>query len=616
MVFPLYAGIVAPRSAAAQQPAPAPVGNSLTAIVIDFVNKSGFGGDALARFATDAVAVELASSQRFEVLRREEVSRAAETLGFRAPYDQAQLSRLANQLGATAIITGEVASVKVNDKKGQEKSVDVAMRVRVIDPTSGELINGAAQLATAVAKPGLSDNEALAQEAVGKAAVYSVRDVVSYSLPTGIVLNTVGSGEGLQVLINRGSRDGIKQGMDLMVIRDGVRVGRIKTTNVFPTDSEARVLDLGVGIRPQDTVRAVFPMPELPSIGGGPNPSKPGRSGNALSSLGKLFLVLGVAILVATAVKSGGSVTGVTAEAAFVNNSPAVQLRWKDNLFAGNTLEYHVWRIPDDPFNFQGTPIAAVSLARQYTDFPSPYSYWDGTRSFLQPPVNTGNNNNNNGNGTATVVTPALGEIPGFVVGRSYVYQVSGVVRRTATNTGNNNNQGGGQTQTLEDVETNPVNSGQTTPINPPLLDLPRDPATNVNLTGATFTWLTRAGADTYVLEVSPDRTFMNRSLIQQFGPFFSTSVSAEGVIMPQPATPINLTTSVILRKDPAFLAFINRVPGAGRPTLWFRVGARNSGDSPGPVDWFKRQGADKTFRYIYSDSRSVTRDVLPTHPP
>ena len=37
-------------------------GGVQTVIVIDFVNKSGVGGDALARLATDAVAVEMANS--------------------------------------------------------------------------------------------------------------------------------------------------------------------------------------------------------------------------------------------------------------------------------------------------------------------------------------------------------------------------------------------------------------------------------------------------------------------------------------------------------------------------------------------------------------------------
>ncbi|MBI3720942.1 MAG: hypothetical protein HY248_00185, partial [Fimbriimonas ginsengisoli] len=233
MVLPLVTGLIAPRSASAQQPAPAPVTNSMTVIVIDFANKSKTGGDALARFATDAVAVELASSGRFEVLRREEVARAAETLGYRAPFDQAQLARLAQQLGANAIVTGEVSKVTIEQKRGVEKNVTVGLKVRVMDPSSGELINGAAELGGAVAKPGLSDDEALAQEAISKAAVNAIHNINRYQLPEGTVLNTVGTPPDLQVLVNRGSRDGVQIGQDLIVLRSGVRVGRIRVTNAF-----------------------------------------------------------------------------------------------------------------------------------------------------------------------------------------------------------------------------------------------------------------------------------------------------------------------------------------------------------------------------------------------
>ena len=36
---------------------------------------------------------------------------------------------------------------------------------------------------------------------------------------------------------------------------------KLKVEQVFPTDAECSVIDLGLGIRPEDRVRAVFPMP-------------------------------------------------------------------------------------------------------------------------------------------------------------------------------------------------------------------------------------------------------------------------------------------------------------------------------------------------------------------
>ena len=58
-----------------------------TALVLDFENRSGMMGEQLSRLATDAVAVELASSARFEVLRREEVNKQIRELGLRSPLD-------------------------------------------------------------------------------------------------------------------------------------------------------------------------------------------------------------------------------------------------------------------------------------------------------------------------------------------------------------------------------------------------------------------------------------------------------------------------------------------------------------------------------------------------
>src|SRR5947207_3285032 len=42
-----------------------------TALVLDFENRSGLMGEMLSRLATDAVAVELAATNRYEVIRRD-----------------------------------------------------------------------------------------------------------------------------------------------------------------------------------------------------------------------------------------------------------------------------------------------------------------------------------------------------------------------------------------------------------------------------------------------------------------------------------------------------------------------------------------------------------------
>jgi hypothetical protein len=411
----------------------------------------------------------------------------------------------------------------------------------------------------------------------------------------------------------------VENGMEMIVLRNGQRVGKIRITSVFATDSEGKVIENLVGVSPQDTVRATFPEVDFGRQGEIIKPKKTSNS-STISALGKILLVVVVGIIIATAIKQGGSVTGVTAEADIQNAAPAVRITWRDNLFAGNTLEYHIWRNPDQPFNFTGTPVAATGTGiRQYVDHPAPASFWDGTRSFLQAQTSGNNNNNGNGNGTAATTTPVAGAVPGFTIGRTVTYSVTGIVRRNVTTTGNNNNGGGGNNQnTIEDVETLPVNSGPTTPINQPTLNQPIDQAQQINLANlGNFVFMppSQNGADTYVVEISTDRTFKDRTRIVQLPLINSTAGGQINV----PA--FDLTNSGLnapLRRDTIFANFVNHVPGAARPTLFWRVGARNSQDSPGPVHWITRnpKDEDRTFRFIYSDARSFTPADLPPPPP
>jgi hypothetical protein len=428
LIAPLLGGLVAPTPAYAGQTIGAGGGAVMTVIVVDFVNNSkpNIGGDALARFATDAVAVEMAASGRYEVLKRDEVIRTANDLGYRAPYDNAQLVRIASTLGATGIVKGEIAAIRSETRKGADKTVSAVLRISILDTASGEAINGAAQRGVAVAKPGLSDDESLAQEAVSKSAVLSVKQIISFTLPEGIIINTVGGAESLQVLINRGSRDGVKPGMEMLVVRDRVKVGKIRITNTFPTDSEAAVVENQLGLRPQDTVRAIFPVPSVNAETAAITENNRTRSKNSMAAIGKILLVVALGAIIATSLKGGnGTITGVTAEADIENGAPVVRLNWRSNLFAGQTLEYHIWRTPDNFFNFSGIPTAVVQGGTSYTDRPAPFAFFNGTNSFLQPPVLGGNNGGNGGNGNAATVTPVAGSGLGFTPGRTYTYQVT-----------------------------------------------------------------------------------------------------------------------------------------------------------------------------------------------
>jgi len=618
-IMPMFAQMVVPTAAQAQAAA---AGSVQTVIVLDFQNKSKVLGDALARLATDAVAVELANSARFEVLKRDEVIRQANELGLKPPFDPVAKTRLANALGATAFVDGAIEYVR--EERGTPKTINVGLTVRVGDAATGDLLSGAAQIGSSTARPGITDNEALIQDATNNAAVLAVRQILSYNLPEATVLSSVGS-DNVLILINRGSRDGIEQGMEMIVHRDRQRVGRIRITQVFPTDAEARIVENILGIKPEDKVRAVFPMPTFDERSGVVRKvSRGGGGGAALSTVGKVLLVLLVGLVIATAAKGGSaSVTGVVAEPTIRALQPAVRIKWKDNIFgSGQTIEYHVWRSPDVQFNPTGTPIAAVGGGqREYFDLPAPFSFWNGVNSFVQPGIVTDPNQQGQ---NLTTVTPAAGFRSGFpTVGTTFVYLITSVQRiPLVVTTAGGAGGGGGQTG-FRFLETDPVASGPATPLNQPTLGTPADTAANVDITRQmTFTFNSQIGADEFQLEFSTDRTFTNPRLIKRIGPVFSTAPNASGVLqsVSVPAF-INLaagTGDPVLMQDPGFAAFVNRVPGAARPTLFWRVGARNSGDRPGPVHALtqRHDDGDRTFRFIYSPVRSFTPADVPPPPP
>lgn len=589
-----------------------------TVILVPFENKSGVLGNLLARQASAAVANELAASGRYEVLPEDQVNRQAAELGMKPPFrDKVQLSRLGERLGASAVVTGEVAWVKA-EARSQPKLMRVAMRVTVADSATGDLLNGAAQIGEARGVPGRADDESLAQDALDNAATLAVRQILGNTLPVGTIMSSVGSGSGLTVLINRGSRDGIEQGMELVVMRGRVRVGRIRATNVFPADSEASVIENVLGIRPEDTARAIFPMPALPKIGEAMETRDIGRVKKSSSaSLGKLLTVLAVAVGVFAVVSGGGNatVTNVTAEAAIQNSAPAVVLNWRDNIFGQRPLEYHIWRSPGAVYNFQGTPVAATGPAvRTYTDFAAPFSFWDGIRGFQQPPLPQGGGNQGGGNGTSTTVTPAANEVLGFAVGQTTQYQINAVIRRPVPVANTGGGGGGGQTGQLEDIDTDVVVSGSVTPITQTPLNAPAEGAANQNIASLVLNWNSRRGADVFVVEISPDRTFSSPNLIHQTALLFSSAPNSDAVAQ---SVTLDIRNSTALRRYRPFLDFVTGASSTP-PVLFWRVGARNSGDRPGPVHFFSKNNKDRNtnFRFIYSDARSFTPAQLPPPPP
>src|SRR5207244_3886446 len=155
---------------------------------------------------------------------------------------------------------------------------------------------------------------------------------------------------------------------------------------------------------------------------------------------------------------------------------------------------------------------------------------------------------------------------------------------------GGGGNNGGG----FEIIGSDLVTGGATTPLNPPLLSTPAEGATNVDVKNFTVTWGSRQGADEFQVEVSTDRFFKNRAIIFTSGPLPSSAPQADGVLQ---SFKVDLTAQPALLSDPTFIADIT----TGTGNIYWRVGARNSQDWPGPINWLSHDphDPDKTFRWV-----------------
>jgi len=593
MVVPLVTSMVAPRPVLAQGVA---LGNEQSAIIVDFENKTNAQGDLLAKFVTTAVANELEGTGKYIFLPAKDVTRQAEEDGRKPPYDQVALTSIASKLGAPTIVKGEISKVWI-DAKQTPKVVRVGVKIRMVEASSGDTLNGAAQVGQAIARPG-QDDDSLVQEAARNAVTLGVQQIMTYTLPEGIILTVIGSGGEGTALINKGHTDGLRVGTEMIVFRGRVRTGKIVVTKTEARDSEARVVQNIFGIRAEDHVRAIFPMPDFAKEG--VVSGIVGRKGPSIANLGTLLVTFLVGAVIYAVVQGAArsTVTDVSAEASLTNvtsGTPTVLVQWRDNLFAGQVLEYQIWRNRDWGYNPQtGTPIGTSLSVRRYEDQVGISFYTNGAE-FLRATKSASDQTTTGAEAEAT--TPDT--LPyGPTVGVSYTYPVSSILRRVPLSSGGTGT--GGTTPTSEDVWSEPVTTGQATPIAQPGLISPADHSETVDISKFNPIWQSKAGANHYVIEVSWDSTFGSPSVIAKVAEY-SVSSTSDNMPLSLDSPITTLPTNSVLLSNLAFSNYVNN--GIGQPQLFWRVGARNDSDSPGPVHVFSRNraDADKAWRYIYS---------------
>ncbi|MCL4285284.1 MAG: hypothetical protein KJZ62_09280 [Fimbriimonadaceae bacterium] len=567
--------------------------------VIEFVDKSPEGRAGIGALAAEAVQSELAKLQRYDMLPQETVSRTISSLGLQnPPTDQVSLLRLAGELRATTLVTGEVVNWRV-ESVGGGKRADVILRVVVMDVASGLPVNGAALSASSSVRTGDIEDATVVQEALVTGAAKAVSIINSQTLPVATVLNTREN----TALINQGSRTGFRDGMEVIVIRGRDQVATAKVSDLEPDSAIVTITRPIRGIQPGDRVRAVFAVPVAsPKFGaeGGIEVMRPRERGRPPGSgFGTLLIVLGLAALLLT----GGNSTGfspaesVSAEALMYPDSSgrsAVKISWKRDIFARGNSQTMQWQVFRD--DVLGTPVqVADGIAGSTIDDDA-----------VTRDISWGNFEGVIGGNTCNVTEMPLEDatVAGVIAGRAYSYAVALVYKLSSIDlpdgggTGGGTGGGSGGGGTASDcyfVSKQVAAKGVATPLPRPSLV---NPGSNAVIAGDTiFTFGSVVNASfpmniEYALQVSSDPNF----------PKAKSKVYARVTRGDLGTLSSGTVTNLLSRLASDF--------GVGVTEFYWRIGARNVADKPGPVP---DQSGE---RYVFSPSRRFTIPAPPPPPP
>jgi len=603
--------------------------------VTDFVDQKN-RNSKFGQIAAEAVSSELAKTQVYDVQPQESVARALDTLTLQKPVtDVTSLMRLAQELRVTTIVRGEVIDYAVRRVSGG-KQASVVLRTVAVDAASGLDVNGATVQTTSTLRAGDVPDETLIAEAIGVAAAKSVQTIRSNTLPTGTVLNTFQD----TALINQGTRTGFAVGQQVIVTRGREQVSVAVVQDVDPDQATVKITRVGRGIQPGDKVRVVFTPPPATGLSNNWNDANPKPKGPRASHSGPpngffslaLVLALGVILL------GGGNSNGQGASADVISEAtlfpdpsgvPAVKVSWSPNMFSKGNSQRFAWQVWRN--DFSDSPVIVVPGGQTFaydTNVARTNLVWYDFAGVIGGSVC-----NNSGAAPLGAPTNPAGVVPG----RAYLYQVSlvykvnsvdlpdgstggnggssgGIGGNTASNggiggntgttgttgtTGNTGNTGntGGTTGTDCYFETaRDTARGVATPLNRLQLQSPAEgeakappsPGNPIN-DDITFIFQSAVTSDPisvqYAVEVSTSPNFTK-----------STTKVLGTRITPAPGT-VSITTS-------------NNFLTAQGTIIWWRVGARNVADNPGPT---KDQSGQ---RYVWGPGRSFNRPGSPPPPP
>lgn len=602
-------------------------GGIMQVAVVDFRNTSKISNEMFGTMATDAVVVELLRSGKFGVTRADELQKAMEELGYKAKEDRvprvivtpAMMVRLGQAVVADSVVTGEVTSIKIDGNKRAEARVTV----RMLDVASGVWANGAVSTGTSNPRIGYTADKDtdLIVEAINNAARQAVESMVRYIIPEATIIGTFGADE---VLLNKGAQEGVQNGMEMIVLRRGETgldevVGRIRITNASDTDARARVVTTTRGLKPEDRVRAVFELPKdtgVRTTAARVDTQK--KIAKGTSMLWGLVALVGLATLFKGGGDKGESVPGAIAVAGASPDVTAafdqggILLLWKDPkpLRHADIIEYHVWRDDHGTYFTTGGAMgnAGPVLAPDQT-----------TATALTTPLGSFDHHSIDSTSArvplsykyasqdhSSTDTAESDPMPGIVTGKTHQYWVSCLyTRRTSSADG---------TAIVTYWETDPVFAGRATYVLRPAPESPGGTTAQeyVDLTNVTIQWRGSNGADQYAIEISTSPDFKRN---ETWVDVIYQPTGQDGQLFSKTYTNVlkNADTGQIVTE-------LANVPLGG--TLFWRVGARNRADNPGPYPAGPSPmvSGPKNTRYIYSDPSMVymfmTLPEMPGPPP
>ena len=611
--------------------------------VLPFVVNPKLAGVAnLGTTAADAVASELSKTNQYDVVPSEQVKRAAENLGLQLPLtDPTSLLRLAQEVRASTIVTGDVVDYKIVQTGGGRQAV-VAMNVKVTDVASGLPINGAGVSARSTVRVGTDvSEETLVSDSLTFAAVEAVSKIQTQTLPTATVLNTTEK----TALVNRGARSGFKKGQKVVVVRGREQVATATVNDVEADSAYLQPDRIIKGIQPGDKVRVIFdfvPMAGITNTGKATQERGTSR-GKSPTGLIQVALLVGLGFLLFGGGRSSSQngASHLKSEAEMFpdpTGDPSVKLSWNSDIFVranSQRVQWQIWR--SDVTN---APVLVVQgntfQAHDISTSPQTGTYGDVTLDFNGQIGGSACDFSGPG-GTAfgpSAVTP----------GRAYQYKIELVYKVAAADLPDGGTTGGGTNTGITTGATGGGTTGGTGLTGGGTTG--GTTATTGGTAGSQFCFFISSqtfadGLATPLVrsvgQSPPNNAAIPRQVIYDVNtytiPFSFSSANTAGANLTleyvvemslSPTFPKNGTSLVHVPTGTAIAKTITNDTGvislvanndlfqdvAQNTQIYWRVGVRNTADSPGPVP------DSAGNRYVVGPSSIIKRAETPPPPP